>query len=212
MEILAHRGFWHHEKEKNSNAAFARAFQHGFGVETDIRDLDGELVISHDMPRREGRFTLSEFLSLYTSYRNRTTLALNIKSDGIQDQLRNILLEFDVDNYFVFDMSIPDTLGYAKLHMNFLSRHSDIEKEPLLYEESQGIWMDELQHEWIDASAIARYRTLGKKICLVSPELHGRGHIEKWKIYQEVNQIFPNGMSLCTDYPESANEFFNKNN
>ena len=50
IEILAHRGYWLKEEEKNTEIAFERAFDNGFGVETDLRDLKGEIVISHNMP------------------------------------------------------------------------------------------------------------------------------------------------------------------
>ena len=32
-EILAHRGYWKNESEKNSKTAFERAFDNGFGIE-----------------------------------------------------------------------------------------------------------------------------------------------------------------------------------
>ena len=48
--IIAHRGYWKNENEKNKKAAFERAFDCGFGVETDLRDIKGEIVISHNMP------------------------------------------------------------------------------------------------------------------------------------------------------------------
>lgn len=32
--------------------SFERTFASGDGVELDVRDLDGELVVSHDPPRR----------------------------------------------------------------------------------------------------------------------------------------------------------------
>ena len=50
MKILAHRGFWADEEEKNTLSAFGKAFDSGFGIETDIRDRNGELVISHNPP------------------------------------------------------------------------------------------------------------------------------------------------------------------
>ena len=33
-------------------AAFERAINFGFGIETDIRDFDGNLVIAHDLPNK----------------------------------------------------------------------------------------------------------------------------------------------------------------
>ena len=64
MIILAHRGVWQNPVEKNSAAALRRALENGFGVETDIRDLDGQLVISHDPPRA-GAMRLADFLDAY---------------------------------------------------------------------------------------------------------------------------------------------------
>ena len=49
-KILAHRGFWQSEDEKNTKVAFERAFDNGFGIETDLRDIKGTIVISHNMP------------------------------------------------------------------------------------------------------------------------------------------------------------------
>ena len=50
MTSLAHRGLWAEADERNTLAAFRDAFAHGWGVELDVRDLDGALVISHDPP------------------------------------------------------------------------------------------------------------------------------------------------------------------
>ncbi|MGH2941268.1 MAG: phosphodiesterase, partial [Solirubrobacteraceae bacterium] len=51
MEPLAHRGLWLAPEQRNTLAAFYDAFEHGCGVEIDVRDLDGALVVSHDPPR-----------------------------------------------------------------------------------------------------------------------------------------------------------------
>ncbi len=51
MIILSHRGYWKSEEERNQEVAFHRSFDLGYGTETDIRDIQGKLVISHDMPQ-----------------------------------------------------------------------------------------------------------------------------------------------------------------
>jgi glycerophosphoryl diester phosphodiesterase len=51
MRIIAHRGFWKMKSEQNTMAAFQRAIENGFGIETDFRYHAGNLVISHDLPR-----------------------------------------------------------------------------------------------------------------------------------------------------------------
>ena len=63
MRILAHRGYWKKPEEKNSKTAFLRALEFGFGIETDLRDSGGQVVVSHDMPRG-GEMTLEQFCEL----------------------------------------------------------------------------------------------------------------------------------------------------
>ncbi len=82
MIILAHRGCWRENSEKNTRAAFLRAFEAGYGIETDVRDLDGELVVSHD-PARRGAMRWGELLDLYVEHGAPGQLAINIKADGL---------------------------------------------------------------------------------------------------------------------------------
>ena len=48
MIILSHRGWWKTRAERNMRDAFVRSFDAGFGTETDLRDICGKIVISHD--------------------------------------------------------------------------------------------------------------------------------------------------------------------
>src|SRR3546814_4935266 len=113
MQILAHRGFWNVPEEKNSWTAIERAFASGFGIETDIRDQHGRLVISHDPP--SGRcIDFQDVLALHRRHGAPGPMALNVKADGLQGLFT---AEFagaptNADDYFFFDMSIPDALGY----------------------------------------------------------------------------------------------------
>ena len=90
MRIIAHRGYWIKPNEKNTAIAFERALRLNFGIETDIRDVQGKLVVSHDMPSG-GEMDFSDFLDLCLLYSKARPLALNIKSDCLHDELRNIL-------------------------------------------------------------------------------------------------------------------------
>ena len=100
--ILAHRGYWLEPGEKNSLSAFRRAFEGGFGIETDIRDLDGELVVSHDPPMsRNAPMPFPAFLDLYRSMKADGWLALNIKADGLAQAVAAQLAEYGVANAFV---------------------------------------------------------------------------------------------------------------
>ena len=61
--VLAHRGWWSDPQDKNTRAAFAKAFAAGYGVETDVRDQGGRLVISHDPPTGEDLMTFDALLA-----------------------------------------------------------------------------------------------------------------------------------------------------
>ena len=73
MEIISHRGYWFKNSEKNSDLAFRRSFSLSFGTETDIRDFDGELVISHDVANKNCN-TIEKFVE--ASENNHPTVSL----------------------------------------------------------------------------------------------------------------------------------------
>ena len=215
MKILSHRGYWKTESEKNSLVAFERSFQLGFGTETDFRDFNGRLVVSHDVPTYDGDWIYAEdFFECYKSFSSKMPLALNIKSDGIQRLLGEMLLKYKIENYFVFDMSIPDTLGYLKLGLNVFTRQSEFEPNPAFIDEVNGVWLDEFNSHWISIDLISKYLKLGKKICIVSPDLHKREYQKEWETYKNVQMNSNDELEnlwLCTDYPEKAKNFFYEN-
>jgi hypothetical protein len=208
MEILSHRGYWKSADERNTEIAFERSYRRGFGIETDVRDCNGGLVISHDPPT--GRpIALETFFEQYRRSGNGAPLALNIKADGLCDRLQSALIEYGVSNYFVFDMSVPDALQYVRRRVPLFTRQSEYEAEPSFYEDADGVWMDCFEREWMEAAQIQRHLAQGKKVCLVSPELHGRPHLPFWNnlVAWGIHSI--DRLMLCTDFPEAAKEHFN---
>lgn len=205
LQILAHRGLWKTPEEKNSLAALALALRQGFGLETDVRDCAGELVISHDPPQK-GALPLCTLLEEYRSLGAKGTLALNIKADGLAQPLRLLLAEYGIQNYFVFDMSVPDMLGYARDEMPFFTRHSELETVPALLERSSGIWLDAFQGDWYGAAVIHGHLQAGKQVCVVSPELHRRSKDNVWRLLRQVASPGPSVL-CCTDFPEELREW-----
>ncbi|WP_434747261.1 hypothetical protein [Pantoea sp. Lu_F5_004] len=205
MQIIAHRGLWRCSEEKNTLRAMQQAFQSGIGIETDIRDLDGELVISHDMPRR-GALTLSRVLGNYVDAGSPGTLALNIKSDGLTIPLKYLLDYYGVRDYFCFDMSIPDTLPYLTAHMPVAARLSEYEDEGPLTRLAGALWWDAFSERFPPAEQLGKWLALGQSVCLVSPELHGRSPDVFWSRLAAlpVSVRSHNGLMLCTDHPEQA--------
>jgi glycerophosphoryl diester phosphodiesterase len=208
MEIISHRGYWKKPSEKNSTQAFEKSFSLGFGTETDVRDYNGELVISHDIPSCDS-ILISDFFLQYSNYQA-NTLALNIKSDGLVKLLTDKLSEFSITNYFVFDMSIPDSLSYLNSGVNVFLRHSEIESDMSLYNKCKGVWLDAFFSEWYDGEIIHNHLANNKKVCIVSAELHGRDNLEQWVKLKALDFIQTDQVILCTDVPEKAYKYFNK--
>ena len=210
MIVLSHRGYWKKAEEKNKSEAFQRSFSLGFGTETDIRDYCGKLVISHDIAD-ENSISVEELFDIYNQYDTTLPLALNIKADGLQAQLKELLVKHNITNYFVFDMSVPDGLQYLKQDLTSYTRESEYEQIPSFYEEAQGVWLDEFHDHWINTDTIQKHLTNHKKICIVSPDLHKRPYKEEWKHYKAIEQeLNINDLMICTDHPEEAKEFFNE--
>jgi glycerophosphoryl diester phosphodiesterase len=205
MEILAHRGFWLAPGEKNDLTAFRRAFEHGFGVEIDVRDLDGRLVVSHDPPR-SGALPFADVVALHGSIDGAGRLAVNVKSDGLQRPLAETLQRLASGQWFLFDMSVPDAVVCRRQGLPFFTRHSDVESVPALYEDSEGVWLDDFGGGWLREEQVARHLDAGKHVAVVSPELHGRDRHAAWAEWREWGVWSRPGVALCTDHPEEAQE------
>ncbi len=211
MKILSHRGYWKDPVEKNSLVAFERSFKLGFGTETDVRDLQGTLVISHDIPQG-GEILFKDFLDIaaaYSSQENPITLALNIKSDGLSAKVAAALNNYKQLESFVFDMSIPDMRSYFSENVAVFTRMSEFETKPVWLEKASGIWLDSFDYDWFGFDELGEILKTGKRFCIVSPELHQRPHLSLWSTLKKIE--LNEGSMLCTDFPEDAQIFFGAN-
>jgi glycerophosphoryl diester phosphodiesterase len=203
--ILAHRGAWAHLPERNTLGAFERAFARRWGAEIDVRDLDGELVVSHDPPLR-GALPLADVVDAYLAAGEPGRLAINVKADGLQASLAAALAKVRPSAWFSFDMSVPDAIVSLRHGLPVFTRHSDAEPEPVLYEAAEGVWLDDFGGGWLTETRIAAHLDAGKRVAVVSPELHARDHREAWSAWRRWTVWTRPGMSLCTDFPDEALE------
>lgn len=209
MIILSHRGYWNEARPKNSIEAFEVSFDLGFGTETDFRDSQGTLVISHD-PAPVGAIPATDFFTALATRDKTLPIAVNIKADGLQKLLKEELAAYGLENYFLFDMSIPDAVVSIRAGLRIFTRQSDVETEPNLYREAAGVWMDSFfDDSWLTPDAISRHLDAGKQVCLVSPELHGRPHLAFWQRLRESSIASHPSLMICSDIPEEALSYFN---
>ena len=211
MLVLAHRGWWSDPQEKNTRAAFAKAFAAGYGIETDVRDFAGRLVISHDPPMvGEDLMSFDALLALRATAEPLGPLAINIKADGLHEPVMEALGRFRVANYFLFDMAVPDAIGYIKRDACVFTRHSEYEPTPAFYDKAAGVWLDCFESDWITPETIERHLSAGKKVTLVSPELHRRDHAPAWRAWKALAAAADRdgALFLCTDFPDQADRYF----
>lgn len=212
MEIISHRGYWKSAEEKNTFIAFERSFHMGFGTETDIRDQNGKLVISHD-PANDDCVFFCDFLELVNSINPIIPLALNIKSDGLSALIQIEMANFPkIRNYYFFDMSVPDSIGYLNKQMPILTRRSEYEASSILEIKSEGVWVDCFHGVWYDQNFFEVTLLTQKRIFLVSEELHGRNPEKQWSYLKNWNVHKNKNVIICTDYPETCYNYFNNEN
>jgi glycerophosphoryl diester phosphodiesterase len=203
--VLSHRGYWTDFAERNGASAFVRSFDLGFGTETDIRERNGDLVLSHDMPGQDA-MRLADMLDILG--RRDLPLALNIKSDGLARVLHAQLKARGLSQWFTFDMSVPEAVVQIRLGMPVFTRASEYERQPVLYDQAIGVWLDAFVSEWYSAADINFFLQDGKRVAIVSPELHARPHLPLWQRLRDSVVKHNPGLMLCTDLPEDARAFF----
>jgi hypothetical protein len=209
MKIISHRGYWKEPSEKNTIQAFNRSFSLDFGTETDIRDLGGKLVISHDMPLGH-EVGFAEMLDLAETHATREkplTLALNVKADGLAQAIYQELQGRSKLDCFVFDMAVPDMRAYLD-RIPVFTRLSEAEPVGACLERCAGIWLDAFDGLWYDNSKLKKLLDTGKRVCVVSNELHGRDYQPHWELLSAAAEY--ENLILCTDFPELAEVFFEK--
>ena len=206
MQILSHRGYWKDfTSESNKKVAFERSFNLGFGTETDLRDVCGKIVISHDMPKGN-EITFEELLKIMDG-RN-LPLALNIKADGQADEIIRLLSKFNHTNYFTFDMSIPDMVVQMSKELKVFTGKSDILEKPVLLEKADGVWLDSFYSEWFTEESVVEFLDNNMKVCIVSADLHKRDIAEQWEKIKNFSCLKSDQLLLCTNEPEKAVDYF----
>jgi hypothetical protein len=208
IEIISHRGFWLKKDYQNTIQSFENSFRKNYGVELDVRDSDSKIIVSHDVPtNKKDLFELSDVFELYNKFKkDQLTFAINIKADGLASELKYLLNHYRIDNYFTFDMSIPEMLCYKNAGLKYLSRLSEYEPNPVMLDDAVGIWLDAFESEWYDQYYISNLINIAERICIVSAELHAREYKNQWVLIKKLND--QNKLIICTDKPDDAKEFF----
>ena len=142
-----------------------------FGTEIDIRAQGGEIILSHDP------FVKGDKLDDYLDEYNHGILVLNIKEDGIEDDVLGMVRERKrIKDYFLLDVEFPYLFKKAKAgEMDMAIRFSEDECIQTVQK-----YINKVNWVWIDCNTTLPLNKKNIKIlnnfkkCLVCPERWGR--------------------------------------
>tara|TARA_Y100000591_G_C21726787_1_gene641794 strand:+ start:382 stop:981 length:600 start_codon:yes stop_codon:yes gene_type:complete len=151
-----------------------------FGVEIDIRTVNNKLILNHEPIKK------SVLLSSYLKKFNHKFLILNVKEEGIENLIFNLLKKYKIKNYFFLDVTIPKIFQFlkSKKKINLCLRISKFEKLDNLnffQEKINWAWIDTFDNEIPLSIKELIYYSKRFRLCLVSPELIKTNNINLFK-------------------------------
>ncbi len=171
-----------------------------YGIEIDIRSEGSELIVHHD-PFVKG-VPIRELLLLF----NHRFLILNVKEEGLEQPLLELMNEFSIESFFFLDQSFPFLIKTAKAGESRCAiRLSEFESIQTVYKLAslvQWVWVDYFTQIPLNYSQSLELRDLNFKLCLVSPELQGYNYEDVKRVKLDLsyqNIIFD---AVCTKFPE----------
>ena len=171
------------------------------GIEVDIRSENNNLIIHHD-PMTYGE----SFKDWMKAFEHRT-LILNVKEEGLEEPLIQLMNQYNVEDYFFLDQSFPflrktALLGESRCAVR-VSEYENIETALSLSGMVEWVWVDCFNKFPLSYTDFQKLVNAGFKICIVSPELQGRTettHVVKFRNDIELLGIV--GDAICTKYPD----------
>lgn len=163
MKIIAHR---------RNTLAELQDTPGQYGVEVDIRSFGDRLIIHHD-PFVEGN-SFDEWIAAY----RHGTLILNVKEEGLEARLIEIMRSRGISDYFFLDQSFPFLVKWARAGERRcavrVSEFETIDTAMTLAGKVDWVWVDCFTRFPLTYTDSERLHDAAFKLCLVSPELQGR--------------------------------------
>ncbi len=171
-----------------------------YGVEIDLRSWGKDLIINHDP------FLKGEYFEEWIKFYDHKTLILNVKEEGLEDKILEILKSLSIDNFFFLDQSFPFIKKYAFLGEKRcairVSEFESLETVLNMKDMVEWVWVDCFTKFPINFSEFKKLKDYKFKLCIVSPELQGRFKKEEIINFKKklINQNIV-GDAVCTKYP-----------
>lgn len=154
-----------------------------FGIEVDLRDNDNDIIIQHD-PFEQG-----ENFKTFLKYYDHDFIVLNIKTDGIEFRVLDLLKLHGITNYFFLDVAFPSIIKLIKFgEKNIALRFSEfesLENIKIIGKKVNWVWADCFTKIPFNKKFYDVVKDYNLKVCFVSPELQN----QEEKINQYINII-----------------------
>jgi hypothetical protein len=175
---------------------------HDLGVEVDIRSNEKKLIIHHDP------FLNGECFEKWLTAFNHGTLILNVKEEGLESRLIELMNKNCIENFFLLDQSFPflvktSNAGESRSAIR-VSEFENIDTAMTLAGKVEWVWVDCFTRFPLTKDSARRLKEEGDfKLCLVSPEHQGRMDRKGVMIFREnINALEIKGDAVCTKYPD----------
>ena len=171
-----------------------------FGVEIDIRTDNNSLILHHDP------FCPGVLFDKWLQYFDHDILILNVKEEGLESKIVELMIKYKIENYFFLDQSFPFLIKTTS-NGNRRSALRVSEYEPMtnvfVFPFSvDWVWVDCFTLFPLKRNEVELLQNRGFRVCIVSPELQGSPIEGAYKLKEKIqlDGIFVD--AVCTKYPE----------
>ena len=143
-----------------------------FGVELDLHAYGERLIVHHDA------FSDGLDFERWLDHYRHAFVILNIKEEGIETRVRDLVVERGIVDFMLLDLSFPalmkmTAVGEKRVAVR-VSEYEPWSGAVMLANRVAWTWLDAFHGFPLNKAEMAALKGAGLKTCLVSPELHGR--------------------------------------
>jgi len=191
MNIIAHRV---------NTIESLRQLPQRFGAEVDIRTQGSKLILQHDP------FVSGDQLVDWLQEFRHGTLILNVKEDGLEGALLDLMRQHEIEDFFFLDQPFPTILKTARSGERRcavrVSEYESADTALALAGQVGWVWADCFSRLSLKHAQASTLRAGGFSLCLVSPELQGR--VDESERLRMLQYLADEGFAMdavCTKYP-----------
>lgn len=172
------------------------------GIEFDIRTFNDSMVLNHE-PMQNGE-SVADLLS--RSGTLNAPLIFNVKEDGLEEMLLELIQANEVREYFFLDSQVPTIM---RLHeernmRSFAARYSHVENLDYVFNMKpycEWVWVDCFPGFFPKIDELREMQSAGFRLCVASPELQPK-NTREISTYKDIKGILGPDDAVCTKKPQ----------